>query len=277
MKSWIRNHQLVAFFSIAFVIMFGVLFGFVYLRPGQVMESWSLVWFFSVFSPTFSALLVSWVIGGWPEVKQVLSGFKRWKVGFFWYFAAAFLFLAPLVICLVYITLGNPSPGVRAGETTLSMAGIVLFTLFSGPIAEELGWRGFALPRLQARFNALISSLILGFIWTCWHIPLFFVPGASQVSIPFPIYLVLVMTITIYLSWLYNNTGGSLVITVLGHFFFNLTGFLTGVLRLMPAMTFYFTSGPLLFLVVLAVIFYYKPKYLSRKPEAEYPVYRELS
>ena len=55
-------------------------------------------------------------------------------------------------------------------------------------------------------------------------------------SIPFPIYLVLVITSTIYLPWLCNNTRGSLIITILGHFTYNLTGFLTGVLRLMPAM-----------------------------------------
>lgn len=269
--AWVRKHQLIAFFCLSYLIMFGVLFGYIFLQPGQPLRPWSLVWFLSVFSPSYSALIVSWLIGGMPEVRRVLSGFTRWDVGIFWYFAAAFIFLAPLVICLVYVGLGNPSPGLAPGETLLSMAGTILFTLFSGPLAEELGWRGFALPRLQAKYNALVSSLVLGLIWTCWHIPLFFVTGATQMSIPFPIYLVMVITITIYLTWLYNNTRGSLIITVLAHFSYNLTGFLTGVLGLMPPMIFYMTAGPLLGLVVIAILLVFGPRHFSKKSGALLP------
>jgi uncharacterized protein len=267
--NWIRKHQLIAYFAIAYAIMFGVLFTFIGLFPGRPLQPWSLVWFLSIFSPSFSALIVSWFIGGKPEVKRLFSGFARWKVGWRWYLAAAFLFLGPLVIALVYIALGHPFLGLKPGTTFLSMLGTILFTLFSGPLAEELGWRGFALPRLQSKHNALVSSLILGVIWTCWHIPLFFVTGATQMSIPFPIYLVLVLTITVYLTWLYNNTRGSLIITVMGHFTYNMTGFLTGVLGLMSAMLFYMTAGPLLGLIVVVIIFVFGPRLLSRQPLAE--------
>ena len=273
--NWIQKHQLISFFVLTYLITFVVGFSFVLLAPGQPLQPWSWVWFLEVFSPSFSALIVSWIIGGKSEIQRLLSGFTRWKVGFRWYFAAAFLFLAPVVIALVYQALGNSAPGPKPGETFLSMAGTVLFTLFSGPIAEELGWRGFALPRLQAKYTALVSSLILGVIWTCWHIPLFFITGSSQMGIPFPIYLVLVMTVTIYLTWLYNNTRGSLIITILGHFSYNLTGFLTGVLRLMPAMVFYMTAGPLLAVLVAVIIFYFGPRYFSRKPVAELPFVRK--
>ena len=142
---------------------------------------------------------------------------------------------------------GQGKTCLQAGEYLivdfLSMLGTILFSLFYGPIAEELGWRGFALPRLQSKHTALVSGLILGVILTRWHIPLFFVTGATQMSIPFQIYMVLALTITIYLTWLYNNTHGSLIITVLGHFTYNLTGFLTSVLGLMPCMLFYMTAG----------------------------------
>jgi len=270
--NWIRKHQLVTFFILSYLIMFGVGFGSILLRPSQPVQRWSLVWFLSIFSPSISALIVSWIIGGLPEIQRLLSGFTRWKVGFRWYFWAAFLILGPLAITLIYRALGNLGPGIVPGETVPSMAGTILFTLFSGPIAEELGWRGFALPRLQSRHHALVSSLILGAIWTCWHIPFFFTPGATQMSIPFPIYLVLVTTIAVYLTWLYNNTQGSLVITVLAHFFYNLTAFLTGVLRWMPAMLFYMTAGPLLALVVVAIIVVYGPRHLSKQPIGELPI-----
>lgn len=277
MKKWIQKYQLLSFFILSYAIMFGVTFGYINQNPSQPVQQWSLVWFFSIFSPSISALIISGIIGGIPEIKRLLTGFTHWKVGWRWYFWAAFLILGPLAITMIYKALRNPSAGIRPGETIFSMLGIIVFQLFSGPIAEELGWRGFALPRLQAKYTALVSSLILGVIWTCWHIPYFFVTGATQMSIPFPIYLVLVLTITFYLTWLFNNTRGSLIITILAHFFYNLTAFLTSVLGLMPAMLFYMTAGPLLALVVVVVVFMYGPRYLSKKPVTELPIQSQFA
>jgi membrane protease YdiL (CAAX protease family) len=275
MKTWICKHQLISFFVLSYAIMYGFYFGYILLQPGQPLQPWSLVWAIGIFSPTISSLIVSWITGGWSEIKRLLAGFTRWKAGFWWYFAAVFLLLGPLVIALVYIVLGHPSAGLRPGVTILSLPGIIIFQFFSGPFSEETGWRGFALPRLQAKYNALVSSLILGVIWTFWHLPLFFLTGATQMGIPLPIYLFLVLTITIYLTWLYNNTRGSLIITILAHFTYNLASTLiTGVVSLMPAMMFYMTAGPLLFLVVVGVVIYFKPKYLSKKPMAELPFQR---
>jgi uncharacterized protein len=276
MKNWICKHQLISFFVLTYAIMYGVMFGYIFLQPGQPLQPWSLVWAVGIFSPTISAVFLSWVIGGAAEVKRLLSGFTRWKVGFGWYFAALFLLLGPLVIALVYISLGHPPVGLRPGVTVTASLGIILFQFFSGPLGEETGWRGFALPRLESRYNALVSSLILGVIWTFWHLPFFYLTGATQMGIPLPIYLFLVLTITLYLTWLYNNTRGSLIITTLAHFTYNLSSTLiAGVVILMPAMVFYITAGSLLFLVVVGVIIYYGPKNLSRKPVTELPFQRK--
>lgn len=275
-KNWIIRHQLISFFVLSYAIMFGVMFGYILLQPGKPLQPWSLVWAFGIFSPSISSLIISWIIGGWVEVKRLLAGFTRWKVGFWWYFAAAFLLLGPMVIALIYIALGHPATGLAPGLTTSSLLGIILFQFFSGPLAEETGWRGFALPRLQQKFNALVSSIILGVIWTFWHLPLFYLTGATQMGIPLPIYLFLVLTITFYLTWLYNNTRGSLIITVMAHFTYNLSSTLiTGAVKLMPAMVFYMTAGPLLFLVVVGIILIFKPKYFSKKSIAEMPFKRE--
>ena len=272
MKNWIQKHPLLSFFTLSYAIMFGTIFTSIYLQPDQPMQSWSLVWFLSAFSPTISALIVSWMIGGTTEVERLLSGFTRWKVGFRWYLAAAYLFLGPLAFALIYIALGNPISGIKPGMTTTAMLGQFLFTLFSGPLAEEAGWRGFALPRLQAKYNALVSTLMLGVIWCCWHIPLYFQPESSQQGIPFPIYLMLVITVAIYMTWLYNNTQGSLIITVLAHVSFNLSGgFIAGTLGLLPPMVLYIAAGSMLVLTVIGVIVYSGAKYLSRKPVEELP------
>jgi uncharacterized protein len=274
-QAWIKKHQLITFFVLAYIIMFGVMFGYIFLQPGKPLQPWSLVWALGIFSPTISGLVVSGIIGGRSEVKRLLTGITRWNVDLRWYFAAAFLLLGPLMIALVYVALGHPAAGLKPGLTTTSLLGIIVFQLFSGPIGEELGWRGFALPRLQAKYNALVSSLILGVIWTFWHLPFFYLTGATQMGIPMPIYLFLVLTITLYLTWLYNNTHGSVVITILAHFTYNLSSTLiAGAVSLMPAMLFYMTAGPLLFLVVVVTLFIFKPRYLSRKPIEELPFQR---
>jgi len=270
MKNIVIKNPVFSFFVLAYLIMFGSYFSFIILRPGEPNKEWSLVWFLGAFSPTISAIIVSWAMGGFNQVKRLLSGFAKWKVDFFWYFAATFLFLGPLLIAFIYGLLGNPVIGLRPGITIPMLIGQIFFQMFSGPISEEAGWRGFALPRLQKKYNALISSLILGVVWTCWHTPLFFLTGATQMTIPFPIYMVLVVTQTIYATWLYNNTEGSLVITTLAHFSFNLTGTLiTGLVSLMPPMLFYMTAGPSLFVIVVVVIFVYGAKFLSRNPNKE--------
>jgi membrane protease YdiL (CAAX protease family) len=271
-QNWIKKHQLISFFVLSYVIAYLAVFGYIYLYPDQPMAAWSLTWFLFVFSPTISAVFLAWVIGGISEVKHVLSGFTRWKVGVGWYLAAIFLLLGPFVISLIYIALGNPATGLRQGWTIPLLLGQVFIQFFAGPASEEAGWRGFALPRLESKYSALVSSLILGVIWTFWHLPLFYLTGASQMTIPLPIYLVLVITVTIYLTWLFNNTRGSLIITTLAHFSYNLTGtLLTGPLSLMPAMVFYVTAGPMLFLIVVGAVIYYGPKNLSRKPVTELP------
>jgi uncharacterized protein len=272
MKAWIQKHQLLSFFALTYAIAFGATFTYIALKPGEPSQGWSPEWFLNAFSPTISALVLAWIIGGKGEIKRLLSGFSRWKAGLGWYLAAAFLFLGPLAFALVYGALGNPAPGIQPGMTLAVILGQLIFTLFSGPLSEEAGWRGFALPRLQAKYNALVSSLVLGVIWCFWHLPLFFLPGSSQQGIPFPIYLMLVVTLGIYFTWLYNNTRGSLVITVLAHFSFNLTGgFLAGTLGLLPPMVLYIVAGVTLFLAVVGIVLYFGPKTLSKKTDGELP------
>jgi membrane protease YdiL (CAAX protease family) len=265
MRDWIKHHQLSTFFAVSYAIMYGTLFGYMALQPGQPMLAWSAVWLLSVFSPTLSALIVSWLTGGVAAVKELLAGFGRWRVGWKWYLAAGFLLLGPMAIALTYLALGNPSDGLAAGMTAPLLLARILTQLVAGPASEEAGWRGFALPRLQARFSALTASLILGVVWTFWHLPLFFLTGETQVGIPFPFYLALVVTLSVYLTWLYNNTGGSLVITTLAHWSFNLTGVLiTGPVSLMPVTLFYMTASPLLLAITIAACVRFGPKHLTR-------------
>lgn len=94
---------------------------------------------------------------------------------------------------------------------------VILFT--GGPLQEEFGWRGYALPRLQSRFNAFTSSLILGFFWWLWHLPAVFIPGRFMTD-TLPTFLalsVVIMLASVLFTWVYNNTGGSVLAALLLH------------------------------------------------------------
>lgn len=226
-----------------------------------------------IWSPTVSAIIISGVIGGLGELKRLIRGFIRWKVGIIWYFAGFLLMTGPLIFSAIYIVFGGTAPGPSTGLTIPLILIELFLTLFRGPLSEEAGWRGFALPRLQSRFSALTASILLGIIWACWHIPLYFI----EPRIPFYIFILLVIVISILMTWAYNNTKGSLIITIIFHFSFNFNGaFITGLFGLLPQMGFYIGGGIMIGIYLIFVIIHAGPKKLSRKTDAEMP-YTQLS
>jgi membrane protease YdiL (CAAX protease family) len=100
-----------------------------------------------------------------------------------------------------------------------------IFLTIAAGIGEEFGWRGFLLPRLQSRYNALVSGLIVGVAWATWHVPLFFVKGTSQYEqqlegglLPVILgYAVLVIVQSVQFTWLFNNTKGSVLLAAVFH------------------------------------------------------------
>lgn len=113
-------------------------------------------------------------------------------------------------------------PQMRLGEISympyLGAGALLLWTLTYG-FGEEIGWRGFALPRMQKRWNALSASLILGLLWSLWHVPAFFyLENYVKMGVGiFPVFIIGVLTGSIVLTWLYNSTGGSVLLVATWH------------------------------------------------------------
>src|SRR5919107_2894721 len=98
----------------------------------------------------------------------------------------------------------------------------VLVTILGGPLFEEPGWRGFALPRLQPLHGPLVGSIILGLLWALWHLPLFWSGVWTPPTIPnIVMFILMITTLTIIMTWVFNNAKGSLLITMLMHATFN--------------------------------------------------------
>jgi lactobin A/cerein 7B family class IIb bacteriocin len=164
--------------------------------------------------PLVAAIIVVAAGSGTAGLRALFGQLLRWRVRPVWYAIAVFGWAAiDGILVLLNALAGGAIPLAPPLESWLSLPAIFLVTaLLRGGIDEEVGWRGFALPALQARYGALISSLVLGLIWACWHIPLWFIGGTEQAGQSFLQFVPSVLMLSVVLAWLYNNTGQSLLL-----------------------------------------------------------------
>ena len=90
-------------------------------------------------------------------------------------------------------------------------------TLVGGPIAEELGWRGYAQGLMQEKMNPNLAGLSIGLLWALWHLPLFFLMPQAVGHMPLLPYLLSMTAMGVIFSWLYNHTRGSVLLAILLH------------------------------------------------------------
>jgi membrane protease YdiL (CAAX protease family) len=123
-----------------------------------------------------------------------------------------------------------PEGVTRLLDQPLLIAPTLVFWLLFGPLPEEPGWRGYALDGLQARHSALGGSLIVGVVWMAWHLPLFFIDGTWQAerlgvgTLLFWLWMINVIVESVLYTWIYNNTGRSILAAILFHFVGNAFG-----------------------------------------------------
>jgi uncharacterized protein len=203
LSSVIKRHPLITFFVLAYAL------------------SWCAVPFgsFEAEGPLLAALIVIPITQGLSGLRELGSRMIRWRVRWYWYAAALGI---PLTVLLVTVGLnvalgtGAPSLGATSLSTILMVFSVRLINPLDGPMGEEPGWRGFALPGLQGGRSPLVATLILALLVTIWHVPLFFLEGGLQPSVivggvlgPF--------AFTFVATWLFNHTGGSVLMTIVMH------------------------------------------------------------
>ena len=140
------------------------------------------------------------------------------------------------------------------------------FVLFALIVGEELGWRGYALPKMLAERSALTASLGVGALWGAWHLPTFFVPGAPQYGLPFSAFVLLTVAYSVVIGWVFVHARGSVLIASLMHGAINLSqGLFLGEVD--PARTYWLLAG-VYGMAALAVALVFGAS-LSRKHRAE--------
>jgi uncharacterized protein len=225
-----RGHLLVAFFVLTFAITWG-LGAFIVLLPNVVetlfgkLSAASPIFIVAVAGPTIAASILSFVRGGWSGLRSLYAQWTKWRFGLQWY--ALLLIGIPLINYLVTRVAGHgPVPNL---STPASLLGFLLLQFILGPIGEELGWRGYAFPRLLKRYSPLMASLIFGIIWGVWHLPAFFLSGLPQSNLGIPVFLVRATFLAILATWIFLRTGRNVPSMVLFHFMLNVSLDMFGV------------------------------------------------
>jgi len=169
-----------------------------------------------VFAPSLAAVGLTARTEGSAGVRALLHRVVEWRVGKRWFvFAAGYMAAIKLAVALLDRVITGAWPRFGHEAWYVIAGAIVISTPFQA--GEEVGWRGYALPRLAARFGFAGASILLGLIWACWHLPLFFIPGAGTYGQPFFVFVLEVTALSVAIAWLYVHTNGSLLLPMLMH------------------------------------------------------------
>jgi membrane protease YdiL (CAAX protease family) len=189
--------------------------------------------------------------------------------------------LGPIVLQLLaialYVVLGGQPPDLSAMVGALpTVLALSAYMFIQVGIGEEIGCRGYALPKLQTGYSALASGAILGVIWALWHLPLFFNPETSYSNTPFWVFLVFLLPFSVLYTWIFNSTGGSVLMIMILH---SVTNASTGQMwRAIPeastalsSTSVYLLQAALLWVAAIVLVLVYGASNLSRKPRQVLP------
>lgn len=185
----------------------------------------------ALLGPALAAVVVIAISTGTAGLRDLGSRILRWRVRLRWWLVA----LSPAgFLALAWAgmwALGSDLPEVAdfgrfTGTPTWGLLGVFLMITLVGSLGEEVGWRGYALPQLQHRFTPLAATLILALLWFSWHIPQFFIIESYREFGPVE-FVGMFLGLTcgaVILTWLYNRSGGSLLLVIVWHGVYNFVG-----------------------------------------------------
>lgn len=263
-----ESHNLHLFFLIAFAFSWLFWIPKALIAQGLLLAPSILVSFLfspfnpAAFGPLIAAISLTYLNEGKSGLIKLLKRGVDYKFKKIW--LIPIFLLMPLVFGVALLL------SMRAGFTTLDLSvlsnplmiaiGFIYIFFLAGPLQEEFGWRGYALDRLQARYNALVSSVILGFMWGMWHLPLFTV----YYQVPIWAVMVEIILVAILFTWIYNNTNGSILAALLFHTMLNLSHFMMFPTLKMDFGSLYYLILALT-IVVIVVLIIWGPKRMVRE------------
>jgi CAAX protease family protein len=221
------------------------------------------------FAPSLAGIALTGIADGRVGLRELFRRVGQWHSSIAWYVAALFT-VALILLTAIGLNLllgGKPPEFTRLSQHWFLLPAVFLqVLLLGGPLQEELGWRGYALPRLQNGHNAVFASAVIGILWGLWHLPLFWIPYSNQFGLPVAGYLLYHIPLALLFTWISNNTKGSLLLALLFHASVNTTVWFLPVTPQTAggSRVFYLAVG-LLWIIAAVIVAIYGPKHLSRK------------
>lgn len=226
----LTRHPIASFFALTFAWTWGLAALYLLLlgRYPDLLGEDGAAWistagfFLAIWGPSLAALLMTAILEGRPGLRDLLGRLVRIRPGGAWWAVALGL---PIGLQALAILLASPMAEV--GFAQLAPDGVVPLLVFlgvsllGGPLGEELGWRGFALPRLSRRMSPLAASLLVGAAWAAWHLPVLVVPPIAEKFLPpgFPAeaFVVIAICAAVLITWILRRGGQCLGLAVLFH------------------------------------------------------------
>ena len=218
-QSRVRRYPLLVFYFLALGFSWTLWAMMIASARGLLPFSFSTNWTGS-FGPAVAALITTALLSGRKGVNTLLKSAGMWRFGGRWWLLAVFGGLLPPFAGLAfYVVFNGFTGGVSEfiGQLPLLPVYWVIVFVLGGPMGEEIGWRGFALPHLLKSRSPAIASLILGIGWFVWHIPLFWLEGAAQKGNSVVLFALAVLCFSVLFTWIYIRTGGSLLAALVFH------------------------------------------------------------
>lgn len=210
LKLQIRRYPLISFFLVSCIVSWGY-WEFI-VRPAGFIDERSMQIPFA-WGPLLASLLVLKLSDN--HIIEWIKQISRWRVHVLWYLLALLIPFIDLFVLLILALFGTPISFTE--HSALEYPKRFFTTLLIAGSIEEFGWRGFLQPRLQKRYSALLSAVIVGLLWAVWHFPVVYFGGASYDPGDFFGFLIILPLWSIIMAWLYNSTRGALIIPMLFH------------------------------------------------------------
>jgi membrane protease YdiL (CAAX protease family) len=231
-STWIQKHSLILYFAIAYAITWAFEIPLAAVRQGwtslQVPFS---IHYLGAFGPMLAALIVTGLTQGSNGIRQLLSGLLKWQVGWGWllFCVGSPIAMFALAAGVMRATSGEWPNLALLGEVEylpyLGVGGAFVLWFLTWGAGEEVGWRGFALPRLQKGRSALTATIILGVAHAFWHLPAFFYKDtyiSMGLAFGLPMLVLSIVAAAIVFTWIYNSTQGSVLMVALFHALFDM-------------------------------------------------------
>ncbi len=272
-----RTNKLMHFFLFTFLFSWimwlpGILFTYNIINPSSAfLKIINIMQWVAGIGPSLTAIILIAKAEGKAGIKILFKRVSNGTLGK-WYLPILLLlpitFIAAHLINIFFFNASLPETGLLKEPWWIPIL-FLIFLLMQ--FSEELGWRGFALDNLQNKFGALTSSLIVGIIWSIWHLPMFLSKGFGQhdYHLPFIQFLITLTLLSVWIGWFQNNTKGSLVPAFIIHAYINLSGEVLPLIekneQTQGNYNAWIILNALLLLSVIILLFFYDAKTFVRK------------